>query len=65
MEKLNFYLFLGKSFAKNRNLGNNIIFLQHFFSGWGGGVEPPNPPAYATDSNRFNLLILLENDFYP
>ena len=45
MEKLHFYLFLGKFVAKNRNFGNNIIFLQHFFRF--GGVEPP-PPAYAT-----------------
>ena len=31
MEKSNFYLFFGKSVAKNRNFGNNIIFPQHFF----------------------------------
>ena len=31
IEKLNFYLFFGKFVAKNRNLGNNIIFLQQFF----------------------------------
>ena len=28
MEKLNFYLFLGIFVAKNRNIGNNIVFLQ-------------------------------------
>ena len=45
MEKLNFYLFLGKVVAKNRNVGNNIIFLQHFFRlGGGGGLNPPYPP---------------------
>ena len=37
IEKLNFYLFLAKIVAKNRNFGNNIIFLQQFFSGSGGG----------------------------
>ena len=41
MEKLNFYLFLGKFVAKNRNFGNNIIFLQQFFSGSGWGSNPP------------------------
>ena len=38
-EKLNFYLFLANFVAKNRNFGNNIIFLQQFFPV--GGVEPP------------------------
>ena len=46
IEKLNFYLFLGKFVAKNRNFGNNIIFLQQFFPVRGGGSNPP--PAYAT-----------------
>ena len=41
IEKLNFYLLLGKVVAKSRAFGNNIIFLQQFFSGSGGGVEPP------------------------
>ena len=41
IEKLNFYLFLGKFVAKNRNFGNNIIFLQQFFPVRGGGFEPP------------------------
>ena len=40
IEKLNFYLFLGKVVAKNRAFGNNIIFLQQFFSG-SGDFEPP------------------------
>ena len=48
IEKLNFYQFLGKVVAKNRAFGNNIIFLQQSFP-VRGGVEPPNPPAYATD----------------
>ena len=44
IEKLNFYLFMGKLVAKNRAFGNNIIFLQQFFPGsWGGGVESPPP----------------------
>ena len=47
MEKLNFYLFFGKFVAKNRNFGINIIFLQQF-SPVRGGLNPPNPPAYAT-----------------
>ena len=34
--KWNFYLFLGKFFAKNRNFGNNIISLQQFFPVRGG-----------------------------
>ena len=48
MEKLNFYLFLGKFVAKNRHLGNNIIFLQQLFR-FRGGISPfplatPLPP---------------------
>ena len=31
VEKLNFYLFLGKGVAKNGSFGNFIIFLQQFF----------------------------------
>ena len=31
IEKLNFYLFLGKVVAKNRAFGNSIIFLQQIF----------------------------------
>ena len=42
MEKLNFYLFLGKFVGKYRNIGNNIIFLQQFFP-VRGGLNPPNP----------------------
>ena len=45
IEKLNFYLFLGKAVAKNRTFGNNIIFLQQFFPVRGGGIEPPNHPV--------------------
>ena len=47
--KLNFYLFSGKPFAKNRAFGNNIIFLQQFFPVREGGFEPPITPfsAYA------------------
>ena len=51
IEKLNLYLFFGKFVAKNRNFGNNIIFLQQFFPvRGGGGFKPTNPPppAYAT-----------------
>ena len=44
IEKLNFYLLLGKFVAKNRNFGNNIIFLQHFFRFGGGGSNPQPPP---------------------
>ena len=43
ISKLKFYLFLGKFVAKNRNLGNNIIFLQQFFP-LGGGGEGGLPP---------------------
>ena len=52
VENLNFYLFLGKFVAKNRAIGNNIIFLQQYFP-VGGGFEhhplrtplpPPNWP---------------------
>ena len=46
--KLNFFYFLGKFVAKNRNLGNNIIFLQHFFRFGGGWTPLTPPPAYAT-----------------
>ena len=37
IEKLNFYLFLGKPDAKNRAFVNNIIFLQEFFPVRRGG----------------------------
>ena len=40
IEKLNFYLFLGKFVAKNRAFGNNIIFLPHFLPA--RGFERPN-----------------------
>ena len=40
IEKLNFYLFLGKVVAKNRAYGNNIISLQQFIR-FGGGVQTP------------------------
>ena len=55
IEKLNCYLLVGKFVAINRNFGNNIIFLQHFFRfGGGGGLNSPNPPAYSTE-NEFSL----------
>ena len=41
IEKLNFYLFLGKVVAKNRAFGNSIIFLQQSFPVGGGGFNPP------------------------
>ena len=41
IDKLNFYLFLGKFVDKNRAFGNNIIFLQQFFRL--GGLNPPPP----------------------
>ena len=61
MEKLNFYLFMGKFVAKNRNFGSNIIFIQPFFSGSGGGSFPPNPPAYATASE---ITSFFYNNFF-
>ena len=45
---MNFYLLLGKVVAQNGAFGNSIIFLQQFFPVRGGGLNPPNPPAYAT-----------------
>ena len=45
IENCIFIYFLGNFVAKNRNFGNNIIFLQQFFSDSGGGVEPPLPPC--------------------
>ena len=47
--KFKFYQFLAKFVAKNRAVGNNMIF-QQFFPVRGGGLNPPTPPAYATDS---------------
>ena len=41
IEKLNFYLFLGKVVAKNRAFGNSLIFLQQLFPVRGGGWPPP------------------------
>ena len=35
--KIEFLSILGKFVAKNRNVGNNIIFLQQFFPVRGGG----------------------------
>ena len=43
--KLNYYLFFGKYFAKNKAFWNNIIFLQQFFPV--RGVWAPLTPAYA------------------
>ena len=52
IEKLNFYIFLGKVVAKNRAFGNTIIFQQQFFPVRGDGFEPPlTPPADATGYN--------------
>ena len=57
IEKLNLYLFFGKFVAKNRNFGNNIIFLQQFFPVRGGGSNPQTPPpAYATGLKKFSKL---------
>ena len=55
MEKLNLYLSLGKYVAKNRNIGNSIIFLQQFFPVRGGGLNPPTPPLRAQPVSRLNL----------
>ena len=43
IEKLNFYLVLGKVLSKNRAFGNNIIFLQHFSSSRAGVQTPLTP----------------------
>ena len=61
MQKLHFYLFLGKFVAKNRNFGNNIIFLQQFFPVRGvAGWTPLTPPAYATALNRcWRIFVML------
>ena len=58
IEKLNFYLFLGKVVAKNRAFGNNIIFLQHFFRLGGGGSSPPNPTEDQYNPLRFITFLL-------
>ena len=62
IEKMNFYLFLGKHVAKNRAFGNNIIFLQQFFPVRGGGFYPP--PAYVTGHAIFSQTteLLHKND---
>ena len=57
IEKVNFYLFLGKVVAKIRACGNNIIFLQECFSGK-GTLNPPNPHAYTTACHHLNTTIL-------
>ena len=48
IEKLKLYLFFGQFVAKNRNFGNNIIFLQQFFFRFGGGSNPHPPPPQGT-----------------
>ena len=50
IEKLNLYLFFVKYVAKNRNFGNNIIFLQQFFP-VRGGVQTTKPPPLRTPLN--------------
>ena len=40
---------------KNRGLGNNTIFLQHFF-GFGGGEISPFPPGSALAGALQNLM---------
>ena len=54
IQKLNFYLFLGKVVARNRAFGNNIIVLQQIFP-LGGGIFPRSPPGYATE--RYSNVI--------
>ena len=44
--KIEFLTISGKVVAKNRDLGNNIIFLQHFSISVGGNV-PYVPPMAA------------------
>ena len=48
LEKLNFYLFLEK-LSKNRDLGNNIIFLQQFFQFRRGERSQCSPLAAPMD----------------
>ena len=48
IEKLNFYLFLGKVVAKYIAFGKNIIFLKQFVPVQGGLNPPLTCPAYAT-----------------
>ena len=46
LEKIEFlfYFYFGKFVTKNRAFGNNTIFLQQFFFGFGGGGDlPPSP----------------------
>ena len=59
IEKLNFYLFLGKVVAKNRAFGNNIIFLQYFFPvRRGGGVETP-PTTHPADAPVWAIFFIV------
>ena len=60
IQKLNFYLFFGKSFAKNRAFGTNIIFLQQLFRLQ--GFEPLTP-AYATSQKSRKLVIIWHSQF--
>ena len=60
--KIEFYLFLGRFVDKNRNFGNNIIFLQQFFP-VRGGVEPlPLTPMRTLRWNR-KLQINIQQAF--
>ena len=57
IEKLNFYLFLGKVVAKDRAFGSNIIFLQQFFPVRGGGLNPLSPLRTPLACRIFRLRV--------
>ena len=65
IEKLNFYLFLGKVVAKNRAFGNNINFLQQFFPVRGGGLKQPTPSPCVRHCKVVTIKGEIEPTVYP
>ena len=50
--------------AKNRTLGNNIIFLQHFFNFGGGGERSLSPPGGPHVHIRIVEISILKNTLH-
>ena len=60
--KIDFLNIFGKFFTKIRSIGNNIIFLEHFFSFWEGIFYFPlaTPLIIITHQNLPNFLVNIQ-----